>query len=75
MRRSHMFIQNKLIKASANKKQIMLIWIPSQSGIVGNETADKLAKTAVSNPNTLFFSRISYDYKIFYQRQHKLKTP
>ncbi|KAL4085461.1 hypothetical protein QTP88_027319 [Uroleucon formosanum] len=54
-------IQNKLYEASTRNKQITLMWIPSHTGIPGNELADQQAKIATLNEEVPIFPTLTYD--------------
>lgn len=46
---------------SKKKKNVLLCWVPEHTGIEGNEIADKYAKLAVSNTDTVELDLIPYD--------------
>jgi len=56
-----MLIQNKLDEAKTNRNQFTLIWIPRHTDIIGNETADKLAKIAAYDTGTNALDLHPYD--------------
>ncbi|XP_016656082.2 uncharacterized protein LOC107882354 [Acyrthosiphon pisum] len=43
-------IQNRIALLNHNNQDVMLLWIPSHTGIHGNETADTYAKRAITSP-------------------------
>lgn len=47
---THPIIRDIFIANANHPKSITLIWVPSHSGITGNDTADFLARQALQNP-------------------------
>ncbi|KAL4147877.1 hypothetical protein QTP88_002209 [Uroleucon formosanum] len=54
-------ILNNLTIASGLGKNIVIMWIPGHSEIIGNELADKHASTAINNKETVLINKMSYD--------------
>ncbi|XP_060864378.1 uncharacterized protein LOC132940688 [Metopolophium dirhodum] len=51
-------ILNNLTLASGLGKNIVIMWIPGHSGIIGNEVADEHASTAINNKDTVLINKI-----------------
>lgn len=56
------------------KKQIILIWIPGHTGIIGNETENKYAKITISNTNITVLNSLTYDDFKNSSKTHKRKN-
>ncbi|KAG5883106.1 hypothetical protein JTB14_010476 [Gonioctena quinquepunctata] len=51
-------VRRKLIDAKARNKDIKLIWVPSHTGITGNERADKLANEVKQQQNVALIEKL-----------------
>jgi len=54
-------ILNNLNIASGLGKNIVIMWIPGHSGIIGNEIADEHASIATNNKETVLINKMSYE--------------
>ncbi|XP_074031902.1 uncharacterized protein [Leptinotarsa decemlineata] len=69
-----MCIKPELGKLAEMGKRIKIIWVPSHVGIVGNETADTLAREISSNPSSISTRYVPHEYLIHKIRQLTINT-
>ncbi|XP_025416330.1 uncharacterized protein LOC112687685 [Sipha flava] len=54
-------IQEETFQAGKKGKQILFVWVPGHSGILGNEIADKEAHNAIDSTSTTNINSITFD--------------